>query len=89
MPAPKRPNAKRNQRARRTLRLRVIAPPQNMCELLLAVRRVRNNLFHGDKANPGLSRNVQLFEAAIAILDALLEAHAEVRAEYQINQEMA
>ena len=42
--------------------------PENAVELMLAVRRVRNNLFHGDKANPDYSRNPQLVRAANLIL---------------------
>lgn len=63
--------------------------PQNTMEVLVAIRRVRNNLFHGDKGNPNLSRNVQLFEACIAILDMALAANNDVLLAYEINQDIS
>lgn len=61
----------------------------NMTALCLAIRRARNNLFHGDKANPNLLRNRHLFNACNAALDAMLEAHQRVRTEYEFGLEMA
>ncbi|MGD0866650.1 MAG: hypothetical protein ABSA49_13945 [Rhizomicrobium sp.] len=68
---------------------KVMPKPHDMCSLLVAMRRARNNLFHGDKANPNLSRNVDLFVACLAVLDALVAADADIRAAYEINQEMS
>lgn len=63
--------------------------PHDMNSLTAAIARVRNNLFHGDKTNPNLSRNVQLLSAGKFILDALLEAHTDVRLAYEIGLENA
>ena len=65
------------------------APPTDMLGLCNAMKRVRNNLFHGDKSNPGLSRNVQLFEASNAILERLLNTNDSVKIEYESNEDMA
>lgn len=61
----------------------------NMVELVASIGRARNNLFHGDKQNPNLTRNAQLLNASIEIMDAMLEAHHGVRQEYEFGQEMA
>jgi hypothetical protein len=44
------------------------AVPQNESDLVGAVRRIRNNLFHGDKTNPDHERNSLLISAALSIL---------------------
>lgn len=64
-------------------------PPNDTCSLLNAMKRARNNLFHGDKGNPGLSRNEQLFLASIAVLEKLLDSQGVVRSEYEWEGEIA
>lgn len=56
-----------------------------MESLNAAMARARNNLFHGDKSNPNLSRNVQLFTAGLTIIEAMLNAHEDVRLDYEIG----
>ena len=68
---------------------REVKNPVNMVELVATLGRVRNNLFHGDKQNPSLSRNAQLLNAGIAIMDTMLTAHPEVRLHYEMMQEIA
>ena len=63
--------------------------PQDMESLNAAMARARNNLFHGDKTNPNLSRNIQLFTAGLTIIEAMLNAHDEVRSHYEIGAESA
>ena len=55
--------------------------PVNAVELFIAVRRVRNNLFHGGKAGDpeGNQRNEALIAEAQWILEHALHAHDEVR----------
>lgn len=52
----------------RTVSWRDMLQPVNAVELVVAIRRVRNNLFHGDKANPDHFRNGQLVRAAFKML---------------------
>ncbi|HVZ28411.1 MAG TPA: hypothetical protein VG798_07115 [Rhizomicrobium sp.] len=68
---------------------RDVKQPVNMVELVAALNRMRNNLFHGDKQNPNLSRNAQLLTAGVEIIDAMLGAHPMVRQEYEGMQEIA
>lgn len=68
---------------------REVKSPVNMVELASALCRIRNNLFHGDKANPNLTRNAKLLSAGLEIMNAMLEAHNGVRQEYEFMQEVA
>ena len=63
--------------------------PQTMDALCRRIKDVRNNLFHGDKGNPGLSRNVDLFNASMHILDTMLAAHPETKMRYEQGLDMA
>lgn len=63
--------------------------PETMVSLCRRIKDVRNNLFHGDKANPGLSRNVDLFNASMGILDAMLNAYPEIKMRYEEGLDMA
>jgi hypothetical protein len=68
---------------------RAAKSPVNMAELAGALKRVRNNLFHGDKQNSHLSRNAQLLNAGLAIMERMLEANDEVRQAYEFLQEIS
>lgn len=56
--------------------------PQTALELFVAVRRVRNNLFHGGKYHGQqllwVSRNDALIRACLGVLKTAREAHCEV-----------
>lgn len=54
---------------------------------LLAVRTVRNNLFHGGKHTPHSppGRDENLVKASIAILQWCLSVHVEVRDDYETS----
>lgn len=52
------------------------AIPKNASDLIGAVQRIRNNLFHGDKSNPDHARNLILVRAACAIL---VDAHSRIK----------
>lgn len=55
-------------------------PPENTVDLFVAVRRVRNNLFHGGKhENPFNDRDQELLSQGIAVLKLALEAHDMVK----------
>ncbi len=61
-------------------------PPENVQDLFGAVRRVRNNLFHGGKSgNPDSQRDERLIAEAIDILESALGTHAEVRQSFAGN----
>jgi hypothetical protein len=68
---------------------REVKKPVNAVELTEALGRVRNNLFHGDKRNPNLSRNAELLNASLDIMDAMLDSHDGVRLEYESMQDIA
>jgi hypothetical protein len=51
------------------------APLTNALELLNAVWRVRNNLFHGNKMHPAnRQRDADLIRSALIVIDAVLQA---------------
>jgi hypothetical protein len=52
---------------------------QDIREVCTMVRRVRNNLAHGDKAHPGAERNRKLLSAATTILDRMLTDNVELQ----------
>lgn len=57
----------------------VADPPKNTKELLEAMRRVRNNLFHGGKSGtPDGKRDPLLIEDALALLNRILLAHHDL-----------
>lgn len=52
-------------------------------ELIGAVRRVRNNLFHGGKSGePDADRNDRLYTASLHVIDRILKEDDEVRASF-------
>ncbi len=63
-----------------TLEWRHTAPPKSAQDLFGAVRRVRNNLFHGGKAgDPDADRNTELVSEAISVLMEALKAGGDIR----------
>jgi hypothetical protein len=56
-----------------------------MSDLCNAVKRARNNLFHGDKANWDASRDDKLLRASIKVIDCLLELAPEVKQHFEIG----
>ena len=57
-----------------------VDPPNNIQELFGAVRRVRNNLFHGGKSgDPDADRNATLVYEALAVLIEALNACEDIR----------
>ena len=50
-----------------------------------AVKRARNNLFHGDKANWDASRDDKLLRASIKVIDCLLELAPDVKQHFEIG----
>ncbi len=58
----------------------VTAPPANVKELFRAVRRVRNNLFHGGKSGtPDHERDALLIVDALSVLWLALETDSDLR----------
>lgn len=55
--------------------------PRNTLELFVAIRRMRNNLFHGGKSGDpeGTERNERLISEAHWVIEQALLAHEEVR----------
>lgn len=59
-------------------------PPSNVQELFGAVRRVRNNLFHGGKSGEtDNQRNEKLIAEAIAVLQEALQASNNIRRSFE------
>jgi hypothetical protein len=52
-------------------------------QVLVMVRRVRNNLFHGGKFLPGGDRDQLLVHHALVVLRACLPLHGDVAASYE------
>ncbi|MCK1580650.1 hypothetical protein IVB03_13930 [Bradyrhizobium sp. 168] len=75
--------------ADRSLRFGPAASPLNSTqELLNAVWRVRNNLFHGNKTNPGdRERDTALITAALAVIQAVLESDSALAAAFDEPQQ--
>lgn len=66
--------------ANRSLSWKDGTPPKSVQELLGAVRRVRNNLFHGGKSGDrDAQRNAALISDAIAVLIEALKACDDIR----------
>ena len=59
--------------------------PQNTLELLVAIRRMRNNLFHGGKSGDpeGKERNELLISEAHWVIEQTLLAHDHVRYSFE------
>jgi hypothetical protein len=58
----------------------------NVQELLGAVRRVRNNLFHGGKSgDPDSNRNVALVGDALRVVDSILQSDDDLRMMFEGN----
>ncbi|PBB41185.1 hypothetical protein CK222_23745 [Mesorhizobium sp. WSM3866] len=67
-----------------TLGWDTVPPPANVTELLVAVRRVRNNLVHGGKSGDQDSdRNDSLVAEAIEVLLEALRCHSDLRAIFE------
>lgn len=64
----------------KTTRWKVKSPPKDAAQLLAAVRRVRNNLFHGEKLDPNDGRDQELMIAALATLWIARQRCADVPA---------
>lgn len=59
-------------------------PPKTTVELFRAVRRIRNNLFHGGKhGDQDSDRNQALIAESICLLGEALEASADVQAAFE------
>ncbi len=64
----------------------VCKPPENSVALFVAIRRIRNNLFHGGKhENPFNERDRELLSEGIAVLKLALETHDMVKWHYMGN----
>ena len=61
---------------------------RTMDDLWDAVKRVRNNLFHGDKTYWDVSRDPDLLRAALAVIDALLSAAPAVKDQFERGVEL-
>lgn len=60
------------------------APPKSVQDLMGAVRRVRNNLFHGGKGGtPDRDRDAALIVEAVAVLRAALDWDADLLARFK------
>ncbi len=60
--------------------------PENTVGLFVAIRRIRNNLFHGGKhENPFNDRDQELLSQGIAILRLALETHDMVKWHFDGN----
>ena len=58
----------------------VCKQPENTVALFVAIRRIRNNLFHGGKhENPFNERDRELLSEGIAVLKLALETHDMVK----------
>ncbi|MBP2489003.1 hypothetical protein JOH50_004730 [Rhizobium leguminosarum] len=60
------------------------AAPKDAAELIVQVRRIRNNLFHGSKVN-FQERDSQLVHAAIGVLRQLLDALDKDRKTWKVR----
>lgn len=61
-----------------------LPPLKNAIELFQAVRRLRNNLFHGGKSgDPDHRRNDTLISEAVTVIDKLLDCDDELRREFE------
>lgn len=59
----------------------------NIDDLWYAVKRVRNNFFHGDKTVWDPTRDPQLLMAGLAVIDALLDASPGVKQRFELGLE--
>lgn len=55
---------------------------ENMSDVCLMLCRTRDNLFHGDKTLAGSEQDERLLLAGLVVMDALIEADAEIQASY-------
>lgn len=56
----------------------------NVQELLGAMRRVRNNLFHGGKSgDPDGDRNEELIANALSLIDAMLQENSDLQSIFE------
>ncbi len=57
-------------------------PCTDVGEMFIAMKDVRNNLFHGEKGNASQPREVELLGAGLYIMDKILEVEPEILANY-------
>ena len=72
--------------AAKTLKWAGVGAVMSIQELVGAVRRVRNNLFHGGKSgDPDSDRNAELFEATLFVIDQILQEDSELQVIFSGN----
>lgn len=56
---------------------------QNITDLIMYLRRVRNNLFHGGKSgDPDSDRNAELFENSLFVIDEVLKFDFDLKTSF-------
>jgi hypothetical protein len=66
----------------------VAGPLTNTMDLLNAVWRVRNNLFHGNKMHPtNRARDTELMRSALVVIDAVLHAEHAIGGAFREPQQ--
>lgn len=58
---------------------------ENMSDVCRTLRRIRNNLFHGDKGAVGAERDERLLLGGLVVMDALIEADVDIQASYGLS----
>lgn len=70
-------------------RWRVVSRVRSSAELCGSLRRLRNNLFHGDKDHPFEDRDNRLLQAGAIILERLTMVNDDVRYAYERDIDIA
>jgi len=60
--------------------------PNTTAQLLDAVWRVRNNLFHGNKMYPDRARDAALMDNALAVIDAIMQQKQDLSSAFHDPQ---
>jgi|HubBroStandDraft_5_1064220.scaffolds.fasta_scaffold11460_2 hypothetical protein len=68
---------------------RVVAAAKNATDLCGSLRRLRNNLFHGDKGHPSSVRDRDLLQSGLVALDAMIQALKPVKEAFEHDLDMA
>lgn len=68
---------------------RPVRRARSTAEICGGLRRLRNNLFHGDKTHPFNQRDMRLLDAGLHIIEVLLEESEDVRWEYERDIDVA
>jgi hypothetical protein len=55
---------------------------ENMADVCAMLRRIRHNLFHGDKGLVGSEQDERLLIAGLVVMDALIEADVDIQGWY-------